>query len=118
MAHIEFHPRAVRKWGHAARSTGHDVRTAKKKVITAETDAGHAQLSGTALSGASRRYTAGIESAISSVASALTGTGDQLLWTVAVITSTDDKSSDLFGAPTGLYANKPHWYGVDRGVVP
>jgi hypothetical protein len=78
----------------------------------------HAQLTGTALGSASHRYTSAIESAVSSVASALTGTGDQLLSTVAVITSTDDKSSDLFKAATGLYASKPHWYGVDGGVAP
>jgi hypothetical protein len=118
VAHIEFHPHAVRKWGHAARSAGHDVRAARRKAAAAETDAGHARLGRTALSGASRRYTSGIESAISAVASALTGTGDQLLSTVAVITSTDDKSSDLFKTPIGLYANKPHWYGVDGGVAP
>ncbi|HEX6445433.1 MAG TPA: hypothetical protein VF053_10120 [Streptosporangiales bacterium] len=118
MTHIEFHPRAVRRWGHAARSAGHEVHAARKKVAAAEEDVGHAQLSGTALNGASQRYISGIGSAISSVASALAGTGDQLLSTVAVITSTDDKSSDLFRAPIGLYANKPHWYGVDGGVAP
>lgn len=118
MARIEFHPHVVRKWGHAARSAGHDVRAATKKVAAAEKDAGRAHLSGTASGGASQRYTAAIEDAISSVASALTGTGDQLLSTVAVITSTDDRSSDLFKAPIGLYANKPHWYGLDGGVGP
>lgn len=118
MAHIEFHPHAVRGWGHAARSAGHDVRTAKKKVVAAEADAGHAHLAGTAVGGASHRYTSAIESAVTSVASVLTGTGDQLLATVAVITSTDDRSSDLFTAPKGLYANKPHWYGVDGGLAP
>jgi hypothetical protein len=118
VAHIEFHPHAARKWGHAARSAGHGVRGAKKKVVTAEKDVGSAHVSGTALSGASHRYISGIESAIASVAGALTGTGDQLLTTVAVITSADDRSSDLFKAPVGLYANKPHWYGVGGGVAP
>jgi hypothetical protein len=66
---------------------------------------------------ASRRYASGIESAIASVVGALTGAGHQLLSTVAVITSTDDKSSDLFKTPIRLCADKPHWYGVDGGVA-
>lgn len=111
MGHIDIRPRAVRRWGHAAKDSGHDVRTAKSKVGKAAEDAGRAHLTGLSVDGASRRFTSTIESTIASVASAVTGTGGQLLSTVTIVTSTDDASADLFKAPQNPWANKPRWDG-------
>lgn len=114
MGQLEFRPRLVRSWGHAARDTGQDVRSAKSTVGTASEHASSAHLTGLAAGGASQRFTSGVESTISTLAGALTGTGDQLLSTVTVVTSTDDASANLFRLPRSPSAHKP----LPGGVVP
>lgn len=101
MGHVEFHPHLVRAWGHAAHHCGHDVRTTKHPVSTAENDAGYAQATGLASRVAANRYTDAVETGIGSVADALIGTGDKLLSTANVVVTGDDASVDLFRYTTG-----------------
>lgn len=101
MGDLHFEPHAVTGWGHAAQHSGDDVAATRQVVVTADDDAGYARAAGLAVRGASNRYTAGIESGASGVADAVGGTGDKLLATVGVVTSTDDADADLFASWMG-----------------
>ncbi|MPZ67746.1 MAG: hypothetical protein GEU83_20435 [Pseudonocardiaceae bacterium] len=93
---VVFDPAVVRSWGLAAQASGGDVQSARGKVTAAAEDAACAHMAGLSTHHATQTYMSRVKHGVRRVADDVTGTGDKLVDTVAVVRSADDASADLF----------------------